>query len=52
MADDIFAKESPDYLDRVLPNSRGVRRLPRAKLFWPEEYPDVVADEARTLWGV
>ncbi|KRA64604.1 alpha/beta hydrolase [Caulobacter sp. Root656] len=52
MADDIFAKDSPDYLDRVLPNSRGVRRLPRAKLFWPEEYPDVVAEEARKLWGV
>jgi pimeloyl-ACP methyl ester carboxylesterase len=52
MADDIFAKESPDYLDAVLPNSKGVRRLPKAKLFWPEEYPDVVAEEARKLWGV
>ena len=52
MADDIFAKESPDYLDRLLPNSRGVRRLPKAKLFWPEEYPDVVAEEARKLWDV
>ena len=51
MADDIFAKESPDYLDRLLPNSKGVRRLPKAKLFWPEEYPDVVAEEARRLWG-
>ena len=51
MADDIFAKESPDYLDAILPNSRGVRRLPKAKLFWPEEYPDVVAEEARRLWG-
>jgi haloalkane dehalogenase len=52
LADDIFAKESPDYLDRLLPNSKGVRRLPKAKLFWPEEYPDVVAEEARRLWGV
>ena len=52
MADDIFAKESPDYLDVILPNSKGVRRLPKAKLFWPEEYPDVVAEEARKLWGV
>lgn len=51
MADDIFSKDSPDYLDAVLPNSRGVRRLPKAKLFWPEEYPDVVAEEARKLWG-
>ena len=52
MADDIFSKDSPDYLDAILPNSRGVRRLPKAKLFWPEEYPDVVAEEARKLWGV
>ena len=51
MADDIFAKESPDYLDAILPASRGVRRLPKAKLFWPEEYPDVVAEEARRLWS-
>jgi len=51
MADDIFAKQSPDYLDRVLPNSRGVRRLAKAKLFWHEEYPDVVAEEARRLWA-
>lgn len=52
MADDIFAKESPDYLDAILPNTRGVRRLAKAKLFWPEEYPDVVAEEARKLWSV
>lgn len=32
-------------------NSRGVRRLPGRKLFWPEELPDVVAEEARALWG-
>lgn len=51
MADDIFDKRSPDYLDAVLPNTKGVRRLPKAKLFWPEEYPDVVAEEARGLWG-
>lgn len=52
MADDIFAKESPDYLAAILPESRGVRRLPKAKLFWPEEYSDVVAEEARKLWAV
>lgn len=50
MADDIFAKQSPDYLDAVLPNSKGVRRLPKVKLFWPEEYPNVVAEEALRLW--
>lgn len=50
-ADDIFAAASPDYLDRTLGASRGVRRVPGAKLFWPEEQPDIVADEARRLWA-
>jgi haloalkane dehalogenase len=52
-ADDaIFSAESPDYLDRTLGASRGVRRLAGRKLFWPEELPDVIAAEARQLWGV
>jgi pimeloyl-ACP methyl ester carboxylesterase len=50
--DTIFSPESPDYLDRSFGNSRGVRRLEGSKLFWPEERPDVVAEEARGLWGV
>ncbi|MET0229591.1 MAG: alpha/beta hydrolase [Rhodanobacteraceae bacterium] len=50
--DDIFALESAGYLDRTLPNSRGVRYLEAAKLFWPEEFPDVIAEEARSLWNV
>jgi pimeloyl-ACP methyl ester carboxylesterase len=52
MGDTIFSPASPDYLDRTLGNSRGVRRLERSKLFWPEERPDVIAEEARRLWGV
>lgn len=51
MADTIFSAESPDYLDDTFGNSRGVRRLPERKLFWPEELPDVVTEEARALWG-
>lgn len=51
MADTIFSTESPDYLDRAFGNSRGVRRLPDSKLFWPEERPDVIAAEARRLWA-
>jgi haloalkane dehalogenase len=51
MSDDIFSKDSPDYLDRVLPQSRGVRRLEKAKLFFPEEYSEVVAEEALKLWA-
>jgi haloalkane dehalogenase len=50
--DVIFARTSADYLDRTLGNSRGVRRLDGSKLFWPEERPDVVAEEARQLWGL
>jgi haloalkane dehalogenase len=48
--DTIFSPDSPDYLDRVVGNSRGVRRLERSKLFWPEERPDVIAEEALALW--
>jgi haloalkane dehalogenase len=51
-ADNIFSPASPDYLDRAFGKSRGVLRLPGRKLFWPEELPDVVAEEARRLWGV
>jgi hypothetical protein len=29
-----------------------VRLLEGRKLFWPEELPDVVAEEARALWEV
>ncbi|HEU4729512.1 MAG TPA: alpha/beta fold hydrolase [Kofleriaceae bacterium] len=51
MADTIFSRDSPDYLDHTVGNSRGVRRLAGSKLFWPEERPDVIAEEARALWA-
>ncbi len=50
--DTIFKPDMPDYLDRLFPNSRGVLRVPGAKLFFPEEFPDLIAGELRTLWGV
>jgi haloalkane dehalogenase len=50
-ADSIFSQASPDYLDHVLANSRGVRLIPGAKLFFPEEMPEVIAEEAMQLWG-
>ena len=50
--DTIFSAESPAYLDRTFGNSRGVRLVEGAKLFFPEEFPDVIADEARRLWGI
>lgn len=48
--DTIFSPRAPDYLDGVLEQSRGVRRIDGARLFWPEEFPDVIAEEARALW--
>ena len=45
-----FPVESAMWLDRTLPKSRGVRVIPGAKLFFPEEMPDIVAEEALTLW--
>jgi len=51
-ADDIFVPADADYLDRTFPQSRGIRRVPGAKLFFPEEFPDVIAEEARRLWRV
>jgi pimeloyl-ACP methyl ester carboxylesterase len=52
MKDTLFNVEWADWLDRTLPGSRGVRRIPGANLFFPEEFPDEVADEAMKLWGV
>jgi pimeloyl-ACP methyl ester carboxylesterase len=52
MGDTIFAPTDADHLNRAFGNSRGVRRLAESKLFWPEERPDVIAEEARKLWGV
>lgn len=50
--DTIFSSESPGYLDKTFGNSQGIRRVPDAKLFFPEEFPDLIAEEARQLWGV
>lgn len=50
--DTIFSSDSPGYLDGNLGHSRGVRRVPGAKLFFPEEFPDIIAEEARRLWNV
>lgn len=51
-ADTIFSAAGADDLHRALRNSRGIRRLENRKLFWPEELPDIVAEEARGLWRV
>ena len=52
MGDTIFSHDSPAWLDRAFGNSKGVRRVEQAKLFFPEEMPDLIAEEAKALWGV
>ena len=49
--DTVFSPASPDWLDKAFGKSRGVRRVEGAKLFFPEEMPDLIAEEARRLWG-
>ena len=48
--DNIFSQASPDYLNRTFANSRGVLRIAGAKLFFPEEMPALIAEEALDLW--
>lgn len=48
--DTIFNPSGPDWLDRTFPASRGVRLVSGANLFFPEEMPDLIAEEARRLW--
>jgi haloalkane dehalogenase len=52
MKDTLFGVEWADWLDRTLPGSRGVRKVEDANLFFPEELPDVIAEEALALWGI
>jgi pimeloyl-ACP methyl ester carboxylesterase len=50
--DTIFSLAGARYLDSKLGRSLGVRYVDNAKLFYPEERPDVIADEARRLWAI
>jgi haloalkane dehalogenase len=49
-SDGIFSPRNPQYLAGILPRVTGIRRIQKAKLFFPEEYPDIIAEEARLLW--
>jgi pimeloyl-ACP methyl ester carboxylesterase len=49
--DDIFSQQDADYLDRTFPLSRGIRRVPGGKLFFQEEFPEIIAEEAQRLWN-
>ena len=52
LKDTFFPVEWADWLHRTLTRSRGVRRFEDANLFFPEEMPDVIAEEAPKLWNV
>jgi pimeloyl-ACP methyl ester carboxylesterase len=52
LKDQVFGVEWAEWLDRMLPNSRGIRRVEDAKVFFPEEMPDIIAEEAKQLWKV
>ena len=49
--DRVFSTKSPEYLATAFGNSKGLRMLEGSKLFWPEERPEIVVEEARKLWG-
>ena len=48
--DHLFPVSWAEWLDRALPEARGIRLVEGAKLFFPEEMPDLIAEEARLLW--
>jgi haloalkane dehalogenase len=50
MSDTIFSPRNPEHLARIFPRVTGIRRIQKAKSFFPEEYPDVIEGEARLLW--
>jgi hypothetical protein len=52
LKDALFGVEWAEWLDKTLPGSRCIRRLEQADLLFPEEMPDVIAEEAKGLWGV
>lgn len=49
--DDLFPVETAHWLDRTFSGSRGVRLVDQARLFFPEEYPEIIVEEARKLWA-
>ena len=51
LKDPLFGVQWAEWLDRTLPGSRGIRRVEGAQLFFPEEMPDIIAEEATNLWG-
>ena len=51
LKDTFFGVERADWLDRTLPGSLGVRKIEDANLFFAEEMPKLIAEEALNLWS-
>ena len=51
MKDALFGVQWAEWLDRTLPGSRGIRKVESANLFFPEEMPELIAEEAVRLWN-
>lgn len=49
-ADPIFSVAGGRHIERNLGRSLGMREVPGAMLFWPEEHPEIIVEEARGLW--
>ncbi len=52
LKDTLFPVDGAEWLDKTLPGSRGIRHVDDARLFFPEEMPDLIAEEAVRLWDV
>ena len=50
-ADNIFSATGAAHLDRSFGRSLGIRNVSGAKLFWPEEHPKIIIEEALALWS-
>lgn len=51
LSDKVFTTKGAEFLDHAFGNSKGIRWLEGRNLFWPEELPEVIADEAVCLWS-
>jgi pimeloyl-ACP methyl ester carboxylesterase len=49
---ELFPDQWALWLDQTFPKSQGVRFVEDVKLFFPEEQPELIAEEARKLWRV
>ncbi len=49
--DALFGIEWAEWLNQTLPGSRGIKRVEGANLFFPEEMPELIAEEANALWS-